>query len=248
MVVKATARTTFPGTRRPPDAMPAVWAAFVAQGRWRSWTLVGLLGLLGLQCIAIIRLASRPPEVVLVDAAGATTPVRRSVATDALLAFLAERSRPPEVAVVRFARDFIRLSLGVNSSTIEAAWPQALAMMTPDLRARLAAEAARTRLVETWRLAQRKTDLTFEEIVLEDRTPGLLSIRARLQRRTGPLIAGAGPTSTDRVQVDVVAHVVTPTLDCPDGLEVAEWRVAPLPVTHSSSRPGDADQGVSDAQ
>ncbi len=173
--------------------------------------------------------------------------MRRSVATDALLAFLAERSRPAEVAVVRFTRDFIGHAIGVNSSTIDAAWPQALAMMAPDLRSRLEAEAARTRLVETWRLAQRKTELSFEEIIVEDRTPELLSIRARLQRRTGPLIAGTGPTSTDRVQVDLVARVVAPTLTRPDGLEVAEWRVVPLPVTHSSSKPGDADKGVPDA-
>ncbi len=247
MLVKVTAKTQLPGTRRPPEAPPAVWAAFVAQGQWRNWTLVGLLGLVGLQSLAIIRLVTRPPEVVLVDAGGEATPVRRSVATDALLAFLAERSRPAEASVVRFTRDFIHHAIGVNSSTIDAAWPQALAMMAPDLRTRLEAEAARTRLVDTWRLAQRKTELSFEEIVVEDRTPELLSIRARLQRRTGPLIAGAGPTSTDRVQVDLVARVVPPTLARPDGLEVAEWRVAPLPVTHSSSKPGDADKGVPDA-
>ena len=27
-----------------PGSPPAVWAAFAAQGRWKSWTLVGLLG------------------------------------------------------------------------------------------------------------------------------------------------------------------------------------------------------------
>jgi len=83
--------------------------------------------------------------------------------------------------------------------------------------------------------------------VLEDRTPGLLAIRARLSRRTGPLVEGAGPSSTDRVQVDLVARVVTPTLDRPDGLEVAEWRLTPLPVTDSSSNPEAGPKGGADA-
>jgi hypothetical protein len=169
------------------------------------------------------------------------------VATDALLKFLAERTRPPEVAIVRFTRDFLHLALAVNSSTIEASWPAALAMMAPELRARVGAEATNARLVDTWRLAQRKTDLTFEEVVLEDRTPTLLSIRARLSRRTGPLVEGAGPSTSDRVQVEVVARIVSPSLERPDGLEVAEWRLTTLPVTDLSSKPGGIAKGVSDA-
>lgn len=230
----------------PPGSPPAVWAAFVAQGRWKSWTIVSLLALLALQTLAVVRLASRPPEVVLVDAAGGATPVKRSVATDALLKFLADRTRPPDVAIVRFTRDFLQLALAVNSSTIDASWPAALAMMAPELRARVEGEAGRARLVETWRLAQRRTDLAFDEIVLEERTPSLLSVRATLTRRTGPLVEGAGPSSTDRVHVELVARTVTPTLDRPDGLEVAEWRLTPIPVTDSSSKPGGSAKGVSD--
>jgi len=244
---RAVIRTERKGSLVPPGAPPAIWAAFAIQGRWKSWTIAGLLGLGALQSFAVIRLATRPPEVVLLDASGSATPVRRSVATDALLKFLAERSRPPEVAVVRFSRDFLNLALAVNSSTIEASWPAALAMMAPELRSRIEGEAASSRLVETWRLAQRKTDLAFEEVVLEDRTPSLLAIRATLRRRTMPIVEGAGPSSTDRVQVDLVARIVTPTLDRPDGLEVAEWRLTPLPVTDSSSKPGAGTKGGSDA-
>jgi len=141
----------------------------------------------------------------------------------------------------------LRLALAVNSSTIEASWPTALAMMAPELRGRVQAEAASSRLVETWRLAQRRTDLGFEEVVLEDRTPSLLAIRATLSRRTGPLVEGAGPSTTDRVQVDLVARIVTPTLDRPDGLEVAEWRLTPLPITDPSIKPGASAKGVADA-
>jgi hypothetical protein len=231
----------------PLGSPPAVWASFVAQGRWKSWTLVTLLGLLALQSLAVIRLATRPPEVVLVDAGGDATPVRRTVATDALLKFLADRTRPPDVAVVRFTRDFLRLALGLNSTTIDANWPAALAMMAPELRARIEAEASRSRLLETWRLAQRRIDLGFDEVVLEDRNPGALTIRATLTRRTMPLVEGAGTTSTDRVRVELVARSVTPTLDRPDGLEVAEWRLSPIPVRENEFRPDMHGKGVTNA-
>jgi hypothetical protein len=247
MEPRAMIKTERKGSLAPPGSPPAIWAAFAAQGAWKSWTIVGLLGLVALQSLAVIRLATRPPEVVLLDAAGGATPVRRSVATDALLKFLAERTRPPEVAIVRFTRDFLHLALAVNSSTVEASWPAALAMMAPELRSRVEAEAARGRLVETWRLAQRKTELAFEDIVLEDRTPSLLAIRATMSRRTGPIVDGAGPSSSDRVQVELVARIVTPSLERPDGLEVAEWRLTPHPVTDTSSKPGANAKGVSDA-
>ena len=247
MEARAVVKTDRRKISLPPGSPPAVWAAFVAQGRWKSWTLVGLLGLLALQSLAVIRLATRPPEVVLVDAAGAATPVRRTVATDALLKFLADKTRPPDVAVVRFTRDFLRLVLGLNSSTIDASWPAGLAMMAPELRARVEAEAARTRLVETWRAAQRRIDLSFDEVVLEDRAPGALTIRATLTRRTTPILEGSGASSTDRVRVELVARSVTPTLDRPDGLEVAEWRLSPIPVRENEFKPDTHGKEVTNA-
>lgn len=234
---RAVIRTEQRGRRVPPGSPPAVWAAFAAQGRWKSWTIAGLLGLVSLQSLTLARLVARPPEAVLVGAAGDVTPIRRSVATDALLKFLAERTRPPDVAVVRFTRDFLTLALGINSSTVDAAWPAALAMMAPELRARIEKEAAEKHLVETWRLAQRKTELAFEEVALEVRTPSVLAIRARLSRRMGSLVEGAGPSSTDRVQVDLIARPTAPTIEKPDGLEVAEWRLTPLPVTDTLAAP-----------
>ena len=214
---------------KPPGSPPAVWAAFAAQSAWKSWTIVGLLGLVGMQSVALVRLASRPPEFVLVDAAGRTTPVRRSVATDAILKLVAEKTRPPEMVVVRFTRDFLHLALALNSSTVEANWPAALAMMSPSLRQRVEAEAAAQRLVESWQAGQRRTDLAFEEIVLEDRTPSLLSVRAVIARRTGPLLPGSGGTASDRVEVELVERIVPPTMERPDGLEVEEWRLVELP-------------------
>ena len=223
-----------PSDARPPGSPPAVWSAFAVQGAWKSWTIVGLLGLVGMQSVALARLASRPPEFVLVDAAGRTTPVRRSVATDALLKLVAERTRPPEMTVVRFTRDFLHLALALNSSTVEANWPAALTMMSPALRQRVEAEAAAQRLVETYRQAGRRTELAFEEVVIEDRTPSLLSVRAVIVRRTGPLLPGTAASASDRVEVELVERLVPPTMERPDGLEVEQWRLVALPP---SSRP-----------
>jgi hypothetical protein len=220
---------------RTPGSPPAVWAAFVAQNAWKSWTIVGLLTILVLLCIALVRLASRPPEFVMVDANGRTTPVRRSVATDALLRFLADRTRPPEVTIVRFTRDFLHRAMGLNSSTVDANWPAALAMMAPELRERIARESAAKRLVETYRLAQRKTELAFDEIAIEDQSSTHVVVRATITRRSLPLVEGAGPSDTDRVQVELVERIVHPTMESPDGLEVQEWQLIPFELSASGA-------------
>jgi hypothetical protein len=53
---RAVIRTEQRGSRAPPGSPPAVWAAFAAQGRWKSWTIAGLLALVALQSLAIARL------------------------------------------------------------------------------------------------------------------------------------------------------------------------------------------------
>src|SRR5512138_419849 len=223
---------------RPPGSPPAVWAAFAVQSAWKSWTIVALLAVVFLLCFAVVRLASRPPEFVIVDSNGRTTPVRRTVATDALLRFLADRTRPPEVTIVRFTRDFLHLALGLNSSTIEANWPAALAMMAPELRDRIATESGAKRLVETYRLAQRKTELSFDEIAVEDQSPTQISVRATITRKSMSLVDGAGPTQTDRVQVELVERLVPATAQCPDGLEVQEWRLVPFALSEPETAEG----------
>ena len=227
-----------------PGSPPAVWAAFLVQNAWKSWTIVGLLAVVCLLCLAVVRLASRPPEFVMVDANGRTTPVRRTVATDALLRFLADRTRPPEVAIVRFTRDFLHLALGLNSSTIEANWPAALAMMAPELRERIARESAAKRLVETYRLAQRKTELSFDEIAVEDQSSTQVTVRATITRRSLPLVEGGGGTEVDRVQVELVERPVPATMESPDGLEVAEWRLVPFALSETRTGPDEAKREV----
>ncbi len=241
---RAILRTKRPDPR-PPGSPPAVWAAFVAQGAWKSWTIVALLSVVILLCLAVVRLASRPPEFVMVDANGTTTPIRRTVATDALLRFLADRTHPPQVAIVRFTRDFLHLVLGLNSSTIDANWPAALGMMAPPLRERIARESAAKRLVETYRLAQRRTELSFDEIAVEDQTPAQVTVRATITRRSRPLVEGAGPAETDRVQVELVERFVPATMECPDGLEVEEWRLVPFALTEAGTAHTGTEREVS---
>ena len=215
---------------RPPGHPTAIWDAFARQAAWKSWVMVVVIALLGLSLLLNIRLASRPPEFVVVESAsGKATLVRQAVATDELLRFLAQRTRPPDVTVLRFTRDFLQLAFAVNSSTIQAAWPQALSMMTPALRGRVERETARSGPVETYVAAQVRTDLTIEDVLLVQRSDALLHVEATLTRRRSPL-TGGGTGSDDRLAVDLVEEFVTATPEHPDGLAVAEWQVRDLPA------------------
>jgi hypothetical protein len=140
------------------------------------------------------------------------------------------------MAIVRFTRDFLHLALAVNSSTIDKNWPAALALMTPALRTKLEAEAAAQKLVETYKLAQRKTDLDFESLELTDRTDTLLAVRAVMRRRVTPLLDTIqGPRTEDRIKVDVVLEIVPPTVARPDGLQVLEWRLAMVETPNAAA-------------
>jgi len=235
------------GDRRPPGSPPAIWRAFQAQAAWKSWALVVQFGVIGLLCIAVIRLAAKPPEFVLVDANGETVYVKRSVATDALLAFLQEKTQPPKLAVVRFTRDFLRLAVAVNSSTIEANWPAALSMMGSPLREKIAAESAAGKLVETYKAAQKKTDLRFEEVELVTRTKTLLAVKAIVARKIAPLVDGTGPGTAERIQIDLVEKIVPVTVERPDGLEVVSWGITRLdPASAAGTASQATENGISD--
>lgn len=101
--------------------------------------------------------------------------------------------------------------------------------MGPALRAKLDSESKSQKLLETYRVAQRKTDVQFESLELVDRTDTLLAVRAVLKRRIAPLLEGmGGSVLQDRIQVDVVEEIVPAGVDHPDGLQVVEWRMAKL--------------------
>lgn len=224
-----TVRTESPDPR-PPGAPGAVWDAFARQAAWKNWALIFLFGLLLLSLLANVRLATRPPEFVVVEnPGGKSTYVRRSVATDALLKFLSDKTKPPEIAVVRFTRDFVQLAFGINSSTIDANWPQALSMMTEPMRERVNKQTESAKLLDTYRAAQVRSDLAIEDILLVEQTPTLLHVKTTVGRRKGPLLGG-GPFTVDRLAVDLVEAIVPVSPEHPDGLAVAEWQIQELPA------------------
>lgn len=221
---------------RPAGRPPAIWAAFAAQGRWKSWVLAGQLMIIALLVVANIRASTRPPDVVLISPDGKSTYVQSSVATEALLRWLAQtKQEPSDVTTIRFTEHFLRLVLALNSSTIDATWPEALSLMAPQLAAKMRAEAEAKKLLDSVRLARVKTELAFDELILVQRTGDLLHLRARLTRTKRSLLDDGTP-STDHVSADLVARVVPRTLSHPDGLEVAEWTVhaSPQEIPHAA--------------
>jgi len=215
----------------------AIWNAFARQAAWKSWALVVLMALLALSLLVDVRLATRPAEFVVVEnPGGKATLVRESVATDELLRFLAERTRPPDVTVVRFTRDFLELAFAVNSSTIHASWQKVLSMMTPSLRARVAREANESGLIETYAAAGVRTELSIDDVLLVQRTGSLLQVEVALTRRKSSLL-GADPGAEEKLSVDLVEEFVPATLEHPDGLAIAEWQVRE-PAGAASTKPG----------
>ena len=238
--MSATATRTLPA--RAKGSPPAVWAAFARQGAWKNWVLLGQLGIIALLIVVNTRMATRAPDVVVVGPDGESQYLDRSVASDALLRFIQEqKNQPSDVTVTHFTREFLGKALAINSSTVEAAWPEALAMMAPSLRERLEKETSAQKLVETYRLAQVRTSLAFEELVLVERTSELLHVRATLARTKTGLLDGRA-TTTDRLHVDIVEKVVPRSPGRPHGLEVLEWRLK------SASEDAAADAAPSAAE
>jgi len=141
-------------------APAAIWAAFVRQAAWKDWLIAALLVLNALTIIAGSRLAAREPDVILVAPDGKSTYVARSVASRALLDFIAvQKQEPSDLTVVHFTKDFVRLALSANASTIDATWREALSMMGTELRNRLQAESQAKKLVESLQSLKLKTSV-----------------------------------------------------------------------------------------
>jgi hypothetical protein len=209
-----------------PLGPPAIWTAFAKQGAWKDWVIVALIAMNVLLVIAGVKIARRDPDVVLVAADGKSTFVPRDLAGDALGRFLAEqRQQPSDVTVVHFTQGFLHLVFAINSSTVEGAWMDALALMSDDLRTRYAAEAAGQKFVEVYRLARIRTSLNIEDLQLVERTSTLLHVRAVIARSKASLSSDETPTFDDRLAVEVVERVVPRTMERPDGLEVAALTV-----------------------
>ena len=211
-----------------PGHPSAVWAAFARHAAWKSWVIIALLVLNGLLIIAGTRLARRPPDIVVVAPDGKSTYVERTIATRTLLDYLAEqRQLPSDLTVVRFTRDFVRLALSANSSTVDATWKEALEMMAPPLRERLAKESERQRLLETYKQLRVKTAVTVEDIDVVERTKELLQMKASVLRVKAPILDETAGVP-ERLGVELVERIVPRSLQHPDGLEVVEWKVRVL--------------------
>jgi hypothetical protein len=196
---------------------------------------VALLALNAMLVLAGMRLARREPDVVVIGADGKSTYVQRSLASKALLDFVADqRLKPSDVTVVHFTRDFLRLALSANSSTVDATWSEALSMMGPQLRQRLAAESERQKLLETYKQLRVRTAVEVLDVDLVERTKELLHVKASVQRSKAPLTDEAAAAGRERLAVELALRVLPRTLAHPDGLEVVQWKVSVLPDSNTS--------------
>lgn len=213
-----------------PASPPAIWTAFAAQGRWKNWVMVGQLLLLALMTRVCLHLARVEPDVVVVDDTGASHFVQRGAATEGLLRYLdTERKRPTDLTLLAYTERFIKLTAGVNSATIEESWSEALSMMTRPLAEKLDAEAKAQRLLETYRLAQVRTQVRFDDVQLVERKGDKAHVRATITRQRSPLF---GPSENSRPPetqlIDLVLAEAPRSRRRPDGLEVLDWHTAPL--------------------
>ena len=98
----------------------AIWTAFAAQGRWKNYVLAGQLLLQGLLIVVMLKVARTEPSVVVVDESGEGHFVERGVATQALLAFLADQKGAPSALTLEsFSKRFLRVASAPNSSPYE---------------------------------------------------------------------------------------------------------------------------------
>jgi hypothetical protein len=227
-------------------AVPAVWTAFANASRWKSWALLGQFVLNVLLIFVALRVAKTDPDVVVVAEDGKSTYVPRAVAGSALVRFLeSEKQKPSDVTVLHFTAEFLDAFFAVNSSTLDAAFPKALGMMDARLKGAVAREYADGKVLETYRLAQVRSQLAIGELLVLQKTDSLIHLSAKLERKRSSLVDGSRP-STDALEVELVERVVPRTAERPDGLEIAELSVRRLSAPSAKgtdSTPSAAVQG-----
>ena len=207
---------------------PAVWALFAQQAAWKDWVIAALLVLNVATMLAGARLAAREPDVVLVAADGKSTYVSRSIASAALLDFIAEqKQQPSDVTVVHFTKDFLRVALSANSSTIDSTWSEALSMMGEQLSKRLKQESEAKKLLESYKALRVKSSLRIKDIVLVERTRDLLQVKATVERIKSSLLDESRAGISEHLVIDLVERIVPRTGLRADGLEIVDWHFAP---------------------
>lgn len=210
---------------------PAIWATFAQQAAWKDWVIAALLALNVVTVLASARLAAKEPDVVLIAPDGKSTYLNASTASAALMDFVAnQKQQPSDVTVVHFTKDFLRLALAANSSTIDSTWADALSMMGEQLSKRLKEESAAKKLLESYKAIRVRSALQIEDIVLVERTRELLQVKATVNRVKSSLLDEAHAGLSERLVVDLVERVVPRTAARPDGLEIVDWRFeSPVP-------------------
>jgi hypothetical protein len=230
-------RTDMSSSRKT-SSPPAIWAHFARQAAWKDWVIAALLILNALTVIAGSHVAAKAPDIVTIAPDGRSTFVHREVASAALLDFIAEqRQQPSDATVVHFTKDFLRLALSANSSTIDATWSEALSMMGEQLRKRLKQESETKGLLESYKVVRVKSSMDFDDIVLVERTRDLLQVKATVTRIKSSLLDESRAGVSDRLVVDLVERIVPRTAVRPDGLEVVDWHFAPRATNAAATVP-----------
>ena len=222
---------------------PAVWTAFATQGRWKNWVMELQLGVVALLTQVCFALARVQPDVIVVDDAGSSRYVERTVTSAALVRFLeTERRRPTDLTIAAFTERFVRLTSGVNLATIDESWSEAQAMMALPLAEKVGAEAKAQKLVEAYRLAQIRTSVAFEDVQLVERKGEKAHVRALVSRQRTKLFSAELVGPLEAQVVDLILAEVPRSRRRPDGLEVLEWHTAPR---SPEAREGEAGGPVS---
>lgn len=212
---------------------PAVWAAFAQQGRWKNWVLAGQFLVIAFLLLVCMSIAQKPADIIVVGEDGSGTYVEASSSTAALQSFLREqRGKASDVTLRAFTQRFVRLTAGVNSTTIDEAWAEALTLMVGPLAQKMQAEATAQKLLETYRLSSVRTALDFVAIDVIERRAEKTHVRVRVRRHKEKLVGGSG--SDDVLQVDLVLLDVPRSRVHPDGLEVLDWRSGPAALPPSA--------------
>ena len=138
--------------------MPAVWLAFARQSAWKAWFIAAQFVVIGLLLAALIGLTRRDPDVVVVSSDGKSTYLEQAATSASLAHYTYEQKHEPSpLTVVRFSKDFIETFVGLNSSTVGAAWHKSLEMMDGVFREQMQKEAEQKGLVSAIKAAQAAT-------------------------------------------------------------------------------------------
>lgn len=224
-------------SKSPASPVPAVWAAFARASAWKSWMLVVQSLLLLLLIFVNLKVAKTNPDVVVVrESDGQSTYVPQAEAGPALVGFLEEqKSRPSDVSVLCFSRLFLQRMFQINSSTVDEAFEEACTMMDERVAAATRDEYRRDKVLETYRLARMKSRITVDDLVLLEKTPSLLHLKAEVTRKKSALLDDTANVSTDRLAVELVERIVPRSKRRPYALEIAELSVKRIPMGTGAS-------------